>query len=405
MRSWILIAVFPLMAGAQPLLTVKDAVARALASHPALRESAERISASAGLERQAGLRPNPHFTFQAENLGANGAPGFDYGRDADTFAYLTQPFETAGKRRRRMEAAGAAKRRTQLERELLQRKIVAQVKLGYWNAEAAERARHVLDETLRTFQQIVQYHEARVREGAMAEADLLRVRLESERIALAANTATLEAERARIQLFRDMGATEFPEIKFEDGADEIEASIPEANLARALDARIEMQLARQVVQHARAKTELERAAATPDVDAVVGYKRTAGFSTVIGGVQMTLPFSNRNQGQIAAALAEVRAAEAAEAAEAALVRAEVRAAKSEYDLRSRQIRTSLSPLMEHAVEAARIAQAAYREGGADLLRLLDAERARLDAQLLYCRSLAEYRQSIVNLETALGVAP
>jgi cobalt-zinc-cadmium efflux system outer membrane protein len=136
--------------------------------------------------------------FQAENLGANGAPGFAYGRDADTFAYLTQPIETGGKRTRRVDAATAATKRAGLERELLARQIAARVKLAYWGAEGAERARSVLDETLRTFAQIVAYHEARVREGAMAEADLLRVRLESERIALAANTAQLEAERARI---------------------------------------------------------------------------------------------------------------------------------------------------------------------------------------------------------------
>jgi cobalt-zinc-cadmium efflux system outer membrane protein len=405
MRSWILIAIVPLTAGAQPTLTVKEAVARALAAHPALRESAERVSASEGLLRQAGLRPNPRFAFQTENLGANGRPGFDYGRDADTFAYLSQLIETGGKRRRRVDAASAATRRAELERELLARHLASRVKWAYWSAEGAGRARHSLEETLKTFARIVQYHEMRVREGAMAEADLLRVRLESERIALAANTATLEAERARIQLFREMGALSFPEIQFESGADELEVALPEADPARALDARIEMKLARQAVQQARAKLDLERATAAPDVDAVAGYKRTAGYNTMIGGVQIALPFGNRNQGNIAAALAEVRAAESAEAATAALIHAETRAAKSEYDLRSRQIQTSLGPLMEHAVEASRIAQAAYREGGTDLLRLLDAERAHLDAQLLYCRSLAEYRQSIVNLETALGAAP
>jgi len=405
MRSWILITLVPLVAGAQQLLTVKDAVARALAAHPALRESAERVSATEGLRRQAGLRPNPRFTFQAENLGANGRPSFDYGRDADTFAYFSQAIETGGKRQRRVDAAGATTRRAELEREMLARQVASRVKLAYWNAHGAEHARQVLDETLKTFSQIVEYHEARVREGAMAEADLLRVRLESERIALAANTAMIEAARGRIQLFREMGATSFPEVTYEDGSDESEAALPEGDASGATESRTEMKLARQAVAQARTKLDVERAAVAPDLDAVVGYKRTAGFNTMIGGVQISLPFANRNQGNISAATAEVRAAEAAEAATAALIQAEIRAARSEYDLRSRQIRTALSPLMEHAVEAARIAQAAYREGGTDLLRMLDAERARLDAQLLYCRSLAEYRQSIVHLETALGVAP
>ena len=62
-------------------------------------------------------------------------------------------------------------------------------------------------------------------------------------------------------------------------------------------------------------------------------------------------------------------------------------------------------MREQADETSRIALGAYREGGADLLRLLDAERVRIDIELLYLRTLAEYRQSMVALEAAMGVEP
>jgi hypothetical protein len=39
----------------------------------------------------------------------------------------------------------------------------------------------------------------------------------------------------------------------------------------------------------------------PDPEFLAGYKRTGGFDTVIVGVQINLPFRNRNQGSIAAA--------------------------------------------------------------------------------------------------------
>ena len=126
---------------------------------------------------------------------------------------------------------------------------------------------------------------------------------------------------------------------------------------------------------------------------------------MLGGVQVDLPFANRNQGNIGAAEAEVRVAEASLAAVEATVKAEVRAAQSEYELRRRQLLEILRTLREHASESSKIALAAYREGGLDLLRLIDSERVRLDVEALYGRTLAEYRQSIVNLETALGVAP
>lgn len=37
-----------------------------------------------------------------------------------------------------------------------------------------------------------------------------------------------------------------------------------------------------------------------------------------------------------------------------------------------------------------------------MLRLLDAERLRLETQLIYIQALVEYRLAGVNLETALG---
>ena len=65
----------------------------------------------------------------------------------------------------------------------------------------------------------------------------------------------------------------------------------------------------------------------------------------------------------------------------------------------------LQPLREHAAGIAQISAAAYAEGGTDLLRLLDAERTRLDAELTWTRGMVDYRQSIVRLEAAEGVNP
>ena len=45
----------------------------------------------------------------------------------------------------------------------------------------------------------------------------------------------------------------------------------------------------------------------------------------------------------------------------------------------------LPTLRSQALETSRIAQAVYREGASDLLRLLDAERTRLQAEALYIR--------------------
>jgi outer membrane protein TolC len=67
------------------------------------------------------------------------------------------------------------------------------------------------------------------------------------------------------------------------------------------------------------------------------------------------------------------------------------------------VQNAFQPLREHAANIAQIAGAAYAEGGVDLLRLLDAERARLDADLAWARGMTDYWQSVARLEAAEGV--
>ena len=50
----------------------------------------------------------------------------------------------------------------------------------------------------------------------------------------------------------------------------------------------------------------------------------------------------------------------------------------------------------------KIADAAYREGGTDILRLLDAEHTRIETELAYIRTLTELQQSAVAVATAQG---
>jgi outer membrane protein TolC len=389
----------------QSELSLKDAVDEAVRTNPLLAVGQDRITVAEGFRQQAGLTLNPRLVLQSENTRLKGPPNFVYPRDTDNFAYLQQTLETSGKRARRVEVASAAVRRAELERELLKRQIAGRVKQSYWIAAGAWQNEQLLAANKENFRRIIEYHENRVKEGAMAEVDLIRVRLEGERLDIALTQATLEAERAAIQLQREMGRREFPRLRLTEALEAPPAGEMAGTAEEAIEARVEIRLARHMVDGARAALRLQESASRPNVDVLFGLKRTGGLDTMLGGVQVDLPFLNRNQGNIAAATAEIRAAESALAATEALVRAEVNAARREYEIRRRQIGESLRDMRQRADDAARIAEAAYREGGADLLRLLDAERLRIETQLLYFQSLAGYRQSIAALETALGVEP
>jgi outer membrane protein TolC len=407
MRTFPYLRVLPLLvagiiptAQAQIRLTADEAVARALAAHPALAGAAHKVEAAAAQRRQAGLLPNPRFTFQTENLHTG---RFDFSRDADTFAIINQVIELGGKRGRRINVAAAELQQAEIERELLRKQIVRRVRLAYWNAAGAQRTRQLLEEGAATLRQIVRYNEARVAEGVMAEADLIRVRLEAERIELAATSAGLEADRSRIALLQEMGQQEFPAVEFADSLESVPAEFTEVSAETALRERSELKAARTALARARSQVELERSLGRPDVDLLVGYKRTVGLNTSMAGVQVQLPIFNRNQGSVASANALARQAESALAAETAIVRAEVEAADKEYRIRRRQALETIPRLRQQAQQTAANAEAAYREGGLDLLRLLDAQRARIETELLYVNTLLEFQKSVIALQFALGV--
>jgi outer membrane protein TolC len=389
---------------AQARLTLADAVSDALAGNPQLSAAAARVGVAEGQRHQAGLGPNPRLILQSENTRINGSPPFSYPRDADSYAFIAQTIETGGKRQRRVELATESVRRSGLEQQLQRQQIISRVSIAYWTAAGAARNRDLLLQETTNFERVVQFHRDRVREGAAPEVDLLRVEVERDRLSALARSAALEAERARIALFREMGKTQFPPVEFADALEPV-SPVPAFTVDEALERRPEMRISRAAVEQARANLRLQQANARTDPDAQIGYKRTSGFNTLYAAVQIPLPIRNKNQGQIEAAVAETKVAESSLAAEAALVRSEFETAMNDYESRKKLLEETLRPMRDRADEVYRILDAAYREGGSDILRLLDAERTKIETQLAYTRSLTELQQSAVAIATAQGNLP
>jgi outer membrane protein TolC len=86
-----------------------------------------------------------------------------------------------------------------------------------------------------------------------------------------------------------------------------------------------------------------------------------------------------------------------------LVRAELAAARHAVESRRRQVEALQSDFLLQADESRAVSLAAYREGAADLIVLLDAQRVRSQAQELYYEALYEYQLAVHELERAAGI--
>jgi outer membrane protein TolC len=292
---------------------------------------------------------------------------------------------------------------TQDEREILARQIADRVKLTYWAAAGAQQTVELLKRGQQNMQQTIEYHEIQLKEGAIAEGDVIRVRLEGDRTNVALENAERDAMNTKLALQREMGREAFVEIRLVDNVNDQPAP-PPVDIGHALEARADLHQVRQAVEQARANVRLQQANAKPDVEVLGGYKRTVGFNTFMWGAQVPLPFFNKNQGNIATAESDVSAAEARVRAIETQIRAEIEAAQRDVEARRQRLASLVTGTLARADESVAIARAAYREGGTDLLRLLDAERIYIELEVMNARMHMEYRQSLVTLETALGVS-
>jgi len=386
-------------------LSMNHALEIAVQNHPTLRASAAGVKAFAGSLKQAGLLPNPLFTFQSENWRWGGNPPFEAGQDVDIYAYFSQPIELFDKRKYRLETSRLDLDRAKLENEAAVWHLRQQVKKAFLQALLAQSEAAINRQLQEHFQQVIDYHRHKLAEGMLAEADLLKVQLEAERLSFAHEESERQAEDARLALLRVMGMKspqpfvieDFPlQLPDQSGMDEV------ALLQKALQHRHEAQLARCQVERAHAQVNLTRSQGYPDLTAILGYKRTVGQDTIMAGFSIPLPLFDRNQGSVARSLAEITKADALQEGTTQSIQSEVNSALASLRRRYAMLNRIKGSMLDKAEESWRIAHAAYKEQGVDILRFIDAFRTRNEIRLMYERTVREYQLSVVELEAAVG---
>ena len=387
-------------------LDINRAVEIALSNNPALQAASARTRGALGLERQAGLRPNPSFTFETENIRFWGSPEIDASQELDVFAYMSQPLEWRGKKARRVEVAAQDVKISEIESKGLQWRIRQGVRQAFLRALLAQKQLEIVQENGRYFDQVVEYHRARVEQGAMPEADLIRSQLERERLTVAEQAAAADAERGRIMLVKAMGVAGYrTDFRLADAPPALESTGPlnlQAMMERARANSPDVTLAEAEIERAKAQLALQLSQAKPDWAVTFGYKRTMGYNTLLGGLLVPLPLFNRNQGNILQGGAEVEGFQSTKQVAVAAVESSVLSALAAVRRRHATIQDLQKGMIERAEQFWRISLAAYQEGGADLLRLLDAQRVRNEVQLLFTTTEMEYRISMAELESAVG---
>ena len=225
------------------------------------------------------------------------------------------------------------------EYELARWHVAQQVKPAYWTARGSQEIRTVLQTTVDNFQKVIDYHSAQLSAGAIAEQDLLRVRLEGERLKISADLALIDVNRARMELLKEMGETQFSERCPYGTAGGRRLRSRRWEWSRRWRNEWKSKLRGRRWNRPRQMLKFQDVSARPDLNVTYGYKRTQlpdasdGVNTAIVSVRVTLPTTDKNQGNRIAAEAEVRRQQQLLAAMETEIRADYEGALQEYETR------------------------------------------------------------------------
>ncbi|HEY5722375.1 MAG TPA: TolC family protein [Allosphingosinicella sp.] len=355
-------------------LTLQQALDEAEARSPAIVAAKARVEAAEARIRQAGFRSNPELGVEVENfLGTGELSGL---QGTETTVSVEQRLDLGGRRRTRIGAARAELAIERLRLAIVRADLARSVRGQFARAVTGRERLRIAIENESVARELARVETILVREGRDPPLRAIRARSAAAQASAEVEAARAEEQAARGTLASLFGVTEPPANVTGTLLDLQPATvIPEQSLEVRL-AEAERLLAEAEVGRESASARLD-----PAVALGVRHVRETGDVGLVGGVSMPIPIFDRNQGNIAAARANVRAAEANLASVTASARVNARNAIIAVEAAAARVEALERAAVPEAGEALRLTEISYREGRATMLELLDAQNAYRAVQL------------------------
>jgi cobalt-zinc-cadmium efflux system outer membrane protein len=392
-------------------LSVAQAIDEALQHNLSLLAARASLTVADAQMIAAKLRPNPVFSFSADHLDwlGTGYNAENNGGPPEIAWRVDVPLERGGKRDARIALASVVRSGAEAQFADAVRTLRQDVTLACIDVMAAKASRDLLTDNLHTFEDLVRVNRARLVAGSIAASEARRSEVAMLQFRATVVRADLDLASATAKLRTLLGRPPGDAIAIAGdlgGAGAAE-HIDVSGLRRlALQSRPDLRALQ--LDQARSTADLRLQEAVGRVDYTVGaeYRRQQGVAGTGNSVGVffsaPLPFSNRNQGEIARAGAELTQAERQIAAREAQITADVESAFHEFTTTHDLVASIERDLIGSATKARDTAEYTYRAGGATLLELLDAQRAFNDTMQGYVDAQASLRRAATRLNGAVG---
>lgn len=391
----------PRATAAEPL-TLSEALATALQKNPTLKVHSFGTRIAEARILQAGLKPNPELSVQAENfLGTGALSGV---KGLETTLQLSQVIDLAGSRSRRIETATASRELADADYETQRINVFAEVARRFTETAVdaqrlatAREARELAEKTVAAARVQVEAAKASPLELNKARTALALLEIEEEH-------AEHELAVCRQSLAAALGETEpsFGEIR----ADIYTLpTVPEFSL---LVAQLEKSpvLARYAVESRwhEAQVRLAQSLRRSGPILSAGLRRVEATDDFgfVAGISLPLPLRDQTQGTVR----EARELRSQAEASGEATRLELRATLFAVYQEMLHARTALTQLKQKIIPTAEetltLADRGYRAGRFSLLELLDAQKSLIELRGAVVANAAAFHLHVIEIERLIG---
>lgn len=380
------------------IVTVEQAIRAGFAHRPELAIADCDIQAAGGRMLQAGLRPNPQLTTEAENFAGSGSRRAF--QSTETKLQVSQLIELGRKRAKRESLASSERDLVVWDKEAKRLDVITDIRKAFIDVLANQTRVSLAEDQAALAKSVLDGVTQMVKAGKVSPIEQSRTMVAMNRAELVVVEMRNQLTVARQHLALQWGDADARFERVEGALD----SLPPRPALSELEQQINNHpaLARWPDEMQRRKNELELASAgaLPDLAVSGGVRHFADNDDVgvVVGISVPLPFFNRNQGAILAAQANMDAADASLEVARRTLLTEIRdqyqalatAAATEESLRDQTL-----PIAQQVYEAT---TTGYRQGKFGLLEVLDAQRTLFESRREYVEAKASYQIAIAELE-------
>lgn len=391
-------------------MTLAELLELASRQHPDLRIAQAQIEAARGKLIQAGLYPNPIFTWEGDEMNSPA------GRTGTQGPIIQQEFVTAGKLR--YAKAAAAQGVAAADWQALTRwfEVSGRLRQAYFDALAAREEMRVNEDIVKAAKETAATAEKLQKAGVANQPDVLQARVEWQQ------------SEARLKAAQERNALALQQLATAAGAGTLHGE-PQGTLLgpapvydweaireRMLTASSEIQERQAFIMQAERAVELAEAQRVPNVLAKVRpfYSHPDQSFEIKVELGAAIPVFNRNQGNIRTARAdldrahgELRKTELTLTERLAAAFRRYQAALARRDALEKGTGTDGKGILADAAESLRLVRLGWDRGDPKYTytAVLTAQRTDAETRLLYVQNLGELWRAASEIMTLIQVDP